>query len=169
MNRAAAAATATTAVLVSAAIGSLAGPQHPSTAIWYARLRKPGFTPPGWVFGPAWGVLDTLMAVSGGRLLAAAPSRERTTALAGWATVVAGLAAYPQLAFGQRQLGGGVLLSAGMLAGATTTVVSSRRVDPVASAAGVPLVGWLGFALLLGEEVWRRNRGRSRVRRLGWR
>jgi tryptophan-rich sensory protein len=32
---------------------------------WYARLRKPSWTPPDWLFGPAWGVLFLMMAVAG--------------------------------------------------------------------------------------------------------
>ena len=31
---------------------------------WYAALKKPWFTPPGWLFGPAWITLYLLMAVA---------------------------------------------------------------------------------------------------------
>jgi tryptophan-rich sensory protein len=31
---------------------------------WYAFLKKPWFTPPNWLFGPAWITLYTLMAVA---------------------------------------------------------------------------------------------------------
>jgi translocator protein len=32
---------------------------------WYAGLRKPFFTPPGWIFGPVWTILYATIGVSG--------------------------------------------------------------------------------------------------------
>lgn len=56
-------------LLASVAVCQLAGVlgavfTRPAIPIWYAALRKPWFTPPGWVFGPAWISLYLLMAVS---------------------------------------------------------------------------------------------------------
>jgi tryptophan-rich sensory protein len=36
----------------------------PSIPTWYATLKKPDFTPPNWVFAPAWTFLFVLMGVS---------------------------------------------------------------------------------------------------------
>lgn len=35
-----------------------------SVGTWYAGLRKPGFTPPSWLFGPVWITLYALMGIA---------------------------------------------------------------------------------------------------------
>jgi tryptophan-rich sensory protein len=37
----------------------------PALRPWYESLAKPPWTPPGWVFGPAWTILYPLMAIAG--------------------------------------------------------------------------------------------------------
>ena len=36
----------------------------PQISGWYQTLKKPGFTPPTWLFGPAWATLFLLMGIA---------------------------------------------------------------------------------------------------------
>ena len=81
MNKQSAAAVAIGGVLTAAALGARNGPQRPRTALWYARLDKPSFTPPGPLIGAAWGVLELLLAGSGYRLLRAPRTEARAAAV----------------------------------------------------------------------------------------
>ncbi len=148
-----------------AAIGALLsgsqfnpGPQHPRTALWYARLEKPDFTPPGPVFGIAWTVLDGLLGYTGYRLLSHQPNGKRRLALGAWIVTLLGLPAFSWRFFGAREAGEALGVSATMLASAVGLAATSSQVDRKASIAAVPLIGWLIFATMLQEEVWRRNR-----------
>ena len=146
------------AVATCAAVGTLNGPQRPSRALWYVALRKPEATPPGPVVGATWGVLETLLAVSGHRLLREPRSSRRDAALAGWGVVLLGLAGFPYLFFRERRVGAATATAGVMLAASATAVVAARPVDRTAAALLVPVTAWLAFATALSANLWRSNR-----------
>ncbi len=132
-------------------------PTHPRTAAWYLALRKPSFTPPGPVFGAAWTALDALLGYAGRRLLMAPPSPARSAALGAWSLNLLGIAGFNWVLFGRRRLDEALEVSAGMVATAAATAVAAAVVDRRAARACLPLLGWVVFAAILQEEVWRRN------------
>ncbi len=133
-------------------------PAHPGTALWYGRLRKPGFTPPGPVFGIAWTALDGLLAYTGYRLLNKRPNGARRLALGAWVLTLSGLPAFQWRFFGAHRSDEALGVSATMLASAVGLTAAASKVDGKATVASLPLIGWLIFATVLQEEVWRRNR-----------
>jgi tryptophan-rich sensory protein len=155
-----AAALAGVAVITAQLTGARSNPSpgHPRTAAWYAALRKPSFTPPGPVFGLAWTGLDALLGYAGYRLLIAPPSRPRRLALGCWALNLLGIAGFSWVLFGRKRLDEALEISASMVVTATATSVAAATVDRRAAYACLPLLGWVVFATVLQEEVWRRNR-----------
>jgi tryptophan-rich sensory protein len=157
MQKATAALVSLASVAAAAAIGASYGPQRPREAVWYAALRKPSFTPPGAAIGIAWGVLETLLCVTGYRLLTAPRGNARTAALAGWSATLAGLAGFPAVQFGAKKLGSSTAVAGAMLASSAATAATAAQADKVSAFAMTPLVLWTAFATLLSEELWRRN------------
>ena len=145
------------AVAAAALVGGTFGPQEPGAAAWYLTLRKPKLTPPGPAIGGIWMVLYALLGVAGGRLLRAPPTQARRAALAGWGATVAGIGLFPYMFFGRKRLGGSAMVSAGMLAAATTAAAASARVDRTAALCFAPVSVWVALATVLSEELWRRN------------
>ena len=149
-----------TAAVVSAQIAGgrySPAPNHPRTAIWYAALRKPSFTPPGPVFAIAWTALDALLGYSGYRLITAAPSLRRTAALGWWGINLLGVAGFSWVLFGRKRLDEALGVTAGMVVSSAAAVGTAATVDRRAAAADLPLLAWVIFATVLQEEVWRRN------------
>ena len=148
------------AVAAAAGAGSLFGPTpaRPRTALWYARLRKPSFTPPGPVFGVVWTALDTLLWYTGYRLARRPATPARNFALGFWGATLLGVGGFSWVLFGRRQLGEALGVTSGMVASTAGLVAASSVVDRRAAQAAAPLALWVSFAFLLQEEVWRRNR-----------
>ncbi len=159
MNKLQAAALAGGSVLGAQLSGGRYGPtpNHPRTAIWYARLRKSSFTPPGPVFGVAWTGLDTLLGYSGYRLLLAPPSRRRTLALLAWTANVLGVGGFSWVLFKRKELDEALGVTLGMVGTSAAAIATAAGVDRRAAWADAPMFAWLLFASLLQEEVWRRN------------
>jgi tryptophan-rich sensory protein len=160
MRRTSAALVAAAALTAAAVVGGRSGPtpNHPVTAAWYARLRKPSFTPPGPVFGAAWGVLYILLGYAGYRLLGSPRRPARSVALGAWWATVLGVGGFSWVLFGRRRTDEALGVNAAMVGSSVALVVSAAEADPPAALAALPLAAWVVFACVLQEEVWRRNR-----------
>lgn len=137
-------------VVAAAAFGGQFAP-----GAWYAGLAKPSWTPPNWLFGPAWTTLYLLMALAAWKVWIAV--RRIDAALLLYLVQLVLNALWSWLFFGLRRpdlaLAGIVLLWLLILA---TTVLFWRR-DRLAGLLLVPYLAWVGFATALNLAIWRLN------------
>jgi benzodiazapine receptor len=142
--------------VTAAAIGGGASTRR-SVTTWYPRLRKPGWTPPSWAFGPVWTVLYAQMAYSA-RRVAQSSDPARRPALALWWLQLGLNAAWTPVFFGARRTGGSALLITALLPTVAAAAVASARVDRRAGLLYAPYLAWSTYAAALNVEIWRRNR-----------
>lgn len=120
---------------------------------WYRDLPKPAWTPPDWVFGPAWTLIYTLTAWAAVRCwrAAIAPGAQRRVILGfglnaalnvGWSVVFFGLRR-PDWALLE------VALLWGSIAG---LIVQGRRV-PGCVVLLLPYLAWVSFAAALNAAI----------------
>jgi tryptophan-rich sensory protein len=116
----------------------------------YAQLKKPAWSPPGWLFGPVWTVLYVLIAISFGRvfLLAAQGKVAFTIALPFILNLIFNFAFTP-LQFG---LNNQKLAALDILLVLATLVWAIGVIYPVASWVAlmqIPYLLWVAFATVL--------------------
>jgi tryptophan-rich sensory protein len=128
---------------------------HFEPGAWYEALRKPPFTPPNWVFGPAWSVLYLAIAVAGWLVWRARPRRVQALAL--WGAQLALNAAWSFLFFGLRRPGLALLEIGVLFAFIVATAIVFFRVRSLAGALFVPYAAWVGFAMYLNAGIWYLN------------
>ena len=124
---------------------------------WYATLNKPSWNPPGWIFGPVWSALYTMMAMAawlvwkrGGFAAQRRPLSLFLVQLAlnaAWTPLYFGLH-WPGLAFAEI-----VLLWLAIAA----TLTAFRPVSRTAAWLLVPYLAWVSFAAFLNFTLWRLN------------
>ena len=105
-----------------------------------------------------WPVLETGLAIGGYRLLRRPSGSDRNAAAGLWLLNTAMVGGWTELFFRRRRLGASALASGAMIATGAAYAASAAKVDRPAAALAVPFVAWLGFATLLAERVWARNR-----------
>lgn len=125
-----------------AAMGGLTRPQ---IAGWYQGLAAPPFTPPNWVFAPAWTTLYALMAIAAWRVWLRAGVRP----LGWWVVQLALNAAWTPAFFVLHRpwLALGVILALWLTI--LATIRAFRPVDGVASALLMPYLAWVTYATYL--------------------
>ena len=124
---------------------------------WYDALEKPAWNPPNWLFGPVWGILYLLMAVSAWLVW-----REHGFAGAavplGVFVVQLGLnAAWSWIFFGRHELGLALIEIIVLWGGIVVTMIGFWRLNPVSGILLVPYLLWVTFAAVLNLTLWRLN------------
>lgn len=120
---------------------------------WYARLRRPAWAPPAWVFGPVWTLLYVLMGVASWLVWSTAPTTARSTALAWYAAQLALNAAWTPVFFGARAPTAAFGVIVALLVVLSTTVAAFWNVRRLAAHLMLPYLAWTAFAAALNGAV----------------
>lgn len=145
------------AVAGAAWIGSRYSPRDFRTKLWYRRLEKPPYHPPDSVFPIVWTGLYSLMAFSGWRVWQECDSPERSAALRLWLSQLVMNAEWTRLFFGEHLPTCSLASLLSLEAAIVGYILEAREVDKPAAALFIPYAAWLAFAILLNEEIVRRN------------
>jgi translocator protein len=124
---------------------------------YYARLRKPSWAPPPWVFGPAWTLLYTMMGVAAW-LVAKRGGPGTRPALALWGAQLALNGAWSPIFFGLRAPGAALVEIGVMWVAIAATTIAFFLRRTAAGALMLPYLAWVTFATALNLAIWRRNR-----------
>ena len=132
------------------------------TSPWFEGLSKPGFYPPGSVFGVVWPALYALMGVALALVVAARGAPGRWGAVLLFVGQLALNLAWPPLFFRVHAIGGSVALIVAILVLATLTAWRFAKVRRVAGLVLLPYLLWLAFAIVLDVRLWMLNPNGSR-------
>lgn len=121
---------------------------------WYKTLDKPTWTPPDWLFGPAWTALYLAIAVAGWLTW---QEDGFGAALAVWMINLVLNATWSWLMFGRHRIGVALADAIGMVATIVAFIVLAHPHSPTAAALFVPYLAWTVFATALNADILRRN------------
>ncbi len=143
-------------VFLAGGIGSSA--TLPAIPTWYAALNKPWFTPPNWVFGPAWTVLYIMMAYAFWRVLTLdRPLADKRAAIIVFLVQVFFNGLWSVVFFGMRSPYGGLFVVAAMWLSIGANIYVFGKLDRIAAWLLVPYLAWVTFAAALNIGVYRLN------------
>jgi benzodiazapine receptor len=124
---------------------------------WYSGLRKPDFTPPGWVFGPVWTLLYILMGMAAWFVWLRRGNRAVSVALVLFAIQLALNAAWPGLFFGLQSPRIAFAEIVVLWVAIVLTLSSFFGVSKLSGWLMVPYLAWVTFAAVLNLAIWRLN------------
>ncbi len=131
------------------AIGFLTAPDE-----WYARLAKPAFNPPNWIFAPVWTILYVLIAIAGWRIF---ERDRRSWPMKLWWGQLALNFLWSPVFFAAHQVGFALIVVLLLLAGIVAFIAAAWRQDRAAAWLFAPYAVWVAFASVLNGAIWLLN------------
>jgi tryptophan-rich sensory protein len=130
----------------------------PAIPTWYASLEKPIFTPPSWLFAPAWITLYLLMGIAAflvWRL--GVHRRDVKIALVVFLVQLVLNTLWSVAFFGMQSPLYGMVVIALLWMAILATIVLFARLSKAAAWLLVPYILWVSFAAALNVSIWLLN------------
>lgn len=143
---------------ITAVIVAIAGAVATTTDDWYHRLRKPGWKPPDWAFGPVWTVIFALTATAGVLAWNADPSPAgRASLIAAYGVNAVLNIAWSVIFFRMRRPDLALVEVALLWLSILALVLVTGRVILVAAFLNLPYLGWVSVATVLNLRIVQLN------------
>lgn len=144
--------------IVACELAGLAGSAFtiPSIGTWYASLSKPWFTPPNWVFAPAWTALYALMGIAAYIAWASRRKGAKRKATAAFAAFIVQLALnilWSATFFGLHSAAYGFVVIVLLWLSIFVTIALFRRLSRLSAYVMLPYIAWVTFAAALNMAV----------------
>jgi len=142
--------------IVACQCAGLIGSIFTSSAIstWYATLEKPPFTPPNWLFFPAWITLYVLMGVSAFLIWRRGLDDRRTrVALLIFLIQLILNALWSVVFFGLQSPLYGVIVIVALWAAILFTLLRFFKISKAAGILLIPYILWVSFAAVLNTSI----------------
>lgn len=126
---------------------------------WYVHLKKPPWTPPGYLFGPVWTLLYIMMGLAAWLVWKRAGFSGARLALSIFVVQLVLNGMWSWIFFGMHKVGlafAEILLLWVMI---LVTVFAFWRQYVLAGVLLIPYLAWVSFAAALNFSIWWMNRG----------
>jgi tryptophan-rich sensory protein len=128
---------------------------------WYETLRKPGWTPPNWVFAPVWSALYLMIAIAGWLAWRGDPGG---AAVWFWGLQLVLNAVWSWLFFGRRRMDLALVDAVALWFSVAGFIAAASEVSPTAALLFLPYLAWVTVAAALNASVMRLNPAAGRGR-----
>jgi len=127
----------------------------PAIPTWYAALEKPPFTPPNWLFAPAWFTLYLLMGIAAFVIWRRGLSQKGVkSALAIFLVQLVLNALWSVVFFGLKSPLAGVIAIVVLWVAVLFVILKFFKLSTPAGVLLLPYILWVTFAAVLNISIW---------------
>ena len=125
---------------------------------WYARLNKPWFNPPNWLFSPVWTSLYIMMGIALWLVWKSdAPQKLKQRAIYLFAAQLVLNFFWSLIFFNLHQIGWALVEIIAMWGMILFSILAFAKVNKAAAWLQVPYISWVSFATILNYSIWQLN------------
>lgn len=124
---------------------------------WYAYLEKPFFSPPNWLFAPAWITLYTLMGIAAFLVWQKRENPQTKKALTFYFIQLALNTLWSVIFFGWHNLGLAFVEIVFLWFFILLSLISFYKIVRIAGILFIPYILWVSFAAVLNFSIWQLN------------